>query len=623
MTLPQPKPLPIPFDLLVIRLTRQSYYADNAVFQLTAIKPPFPIGGGAFRIDTEDVLDRFRRSFNNRLELSRLFYTPAAEESPEAERARQLLASLGEELFALLPQAFQEGWPLLLQQVFERGHGLRLVLETQAGDQADQLLSLPWELLYFKETRNYPARAARLLVVRRLLGALRRSPLPMKPPYNVIHVIAHEPTSPPKYWIDEQLQQVERDTIPQAISPGVYTRVERPGSVEALQQSLTDHAYHIVHFLGHGELLDSPNGASHPSAPRAYLRFNSAAGQPQWVSGDNLQLRLSGTPSVQLLVLNACHGGSAAVSNLALELLNSGLPYVIAIQSDILQDAAQSFVRAFYTELQQGRDIDYAVAAGRAAIATDMPAAADWCLPVFYTNVGLPNLPAINSLSERIFHWIGTERGQQGFLATNQWLGVLSFAVGLLLLISGTAPARPDVFVLARQLAWLVLIPPLAALAAYHWAGLAKPALWPGSMRAALGVRMWAAATITLGLLVTYAWLLILLMASTGFWALLSPQARAILFIPLPVLGSLVSYAQAMGFGRAFISNSRVEWQGFQWDEFLMVVGGYVTLAIPLLVEGVLFQLMAPPRSIVLIGVGVLLLFVRAALRQEWTDPAS
>jgi hypothetical protein len=56
-------------------------------------------------------------------------------------------------------------------------------------------------------------------------------------------------------------------------------------------------------------------------------------------------------------------------------------------------------------------------------------------------------------------------------------------------------------------------------------------------MRAALWVRMWAAATIVLGLLVTYAWLLVLLMASIGFWALLSPLARAMLLIPLAVLG--------------------------------------------------------------------------------------
>jgi hypothetical protein len=250
MTIPSPEPLPVPFDRLVIRLSRQSFYDHTSVFQATVKETPFPIQGGAFRLNTERVLDEFRHSFNNRVKLSQMFYTPAAEESPEAEHTRQVLAALGEELFSLLPEGFREGWPHLLQQVFEREHGLRVVVEAEAGNQADQLLSLPWELLHFKETQSYPARSARLLVVRRLLGAGRRSPLQMRSPYNVVHIIAHNPTDPDPYSIDEQLQDVERETIPQAVLPGAYTLVERPGSVEALQQSLTKHPFHVVHFLG-------------------------------------------------------------------------------------------------------------------------------------------------------------------------------------------------------------------------------------------------------------------------------------------------------------------------------------------------------------------------------------
>jgi hypothetical protein len=78
-----------------------------------------------------------------------------------------------------------------------------------------------------------------------------------------------------------------------------------------------------------------------------------------------------------------------------------------------------------------------------------------------------------------------------------------------------------------------------------------------------------------------------------------------------------------MGFGRAFITNSHVEWQGFQWDEFFMVAGGYLMLACPLLIEGVVLTMVAPPTSIVLLVVGTVLVFLYAALRREWTDLAS
>src|SRR5690606_24635058 len=140
--------------------------------------------------------------------------------------AQAALAQVGEEIYALLPATFRREFPRLIQRVYARDEGIRLILEAQAGDKADRLLSLPWELLFFLETGQFLARTPRLLVVRRLLGAPRRSALEMVAPYRLVHVIAAGAT--PGGDIEEELQQIEKETLPTVAGAQHYTRVADP-----------------------------------------------------------------------------------------------------------------------------------------------------------------------------------------------------------------------------------------------------------------------------------------------------------------------------------------------------------------------------------------------------------
>src|SRR6185503_8903081 len=115
--------------------------------------------------------------------------TPA-DLDPDVELATQELASLGTQLYQLLPEALREGLPRLFQHVFDKGRGVRLVFEARAGDQADQLLSLPWEICYFKELRLHLGLMPRVIIVRRLLETVRQASPLVAPPFRVAHVIA-------------------------------------------------------------------------------------------------------------------------------------------------------------------------------------------------------------------------------------------------------------------------------------------------------------------------------------------------------------------------------------------------------------------------------------------------
>lgn len=428
------------------------------------------------------------------------------------------------------------------------------------------------------------------------------------------------PADPTRYRIDENLQRMEREVIPRAIAPGRYRLVEKPASVERVHEALCDDQYHIVHFLGHGEMDNVDRGYT----PRGYtrrghLRFVSDEGAPQKVTGERLQhLLLDAAPGVQLIVLNTCYGGSTAVGNVALELIHSGLPYVVAMQEEITQDAAKSFIQTFYAELQKGRSIEYAVAIGRFAIAADMPGAIDWCLPALYTNVGVPEQPVALKMSDRLWQWFSQPDAPRQLGRAVWGIGALHLAVGLLLLLSGASPPLPD----PRFMIWitggLAVAPPLLSLGAQLWGVLEVPSTWRFSERTAVAVRLLAGASVGLGMASVGVWIGLILLAGLGFWGLLSSAVQFVVLGVAFAFSVVFSFSQAVGHVRAFISDACVERPAFQGDELAVVVAGYGLLLAPLI--GLKFApvLIGPPQGNVIVGLILLAAGSRIDTRSDF-----
>jgi len=617
------KPPPeIPYDDLVIRLRRQTHWDDSgqvpkdlrstpwndaAVFQAEVRQTPWPLQGGAFRIDSTQNLEEFQSIFVQRMTFSHFFYDyndPPQPDTPGFAQTVEQLLQLGNKLYQLLPVSFQLELPTLTQRSLEQGHGLRLILEARAGDQADRLLSLPWELLFFEATRAYAARTPRLLVIRRLLDAVRQSPIQMSAPYHTVHVIAHSPAAP----IELKLREVEQQILPAAVGPAHYSLVDQPASVEQMLTTLQTHRAQVVHFLGHGELPPSTNGENQAGA-RAYLRFVDQADQPQWVTGEQLQHLLSGAPGVQLIVLNACHGGSVAANNIALDLVYSGFPYVVAMQGPITQEAARHFIQAFYTELQRGQAIEAAVAAGRFAIAAHLPGAIDWCLPVLYTSVGLAEKSTSLKTVEWVEDWFRRPHIVHVVASTSFVLAGAQLATGVQLWLRGETLPLPDAGLMLKTLGWLALTPPLVAWWVWRTGGLPIPKTWPRSTYVTLFVRMFVAATIGVSLPLLYlVWFNVILLVGMGVWQWLPPAAQIITLVVFALAAVLVSYAQARSHGLGFITSAQVSDLPFAWGELLVALAGYFFLAIPLLLFYPATSLAHPPYGNLLIGCISLLL---------------
>lgn len=581
---------------------RRTAWGDAYVFQAEVRQSPVPLQGGAFRIQLAEQLTTFQRIFASRVTFSRHCYnyaTPPQAETRELATALHDLNALGEELYKLLPVSFHQELPGLIQHSFERGHGVRLILEAHAGDQADRLLSLPWELLFLAETRIAAARSPRLLVVRRLLDAIRQNPVTLTAPYQTVHVIAHSAHSP----IGAALQTAERQALPQAIGADYYHLVDDAGSVENLLTALQQQRAQVVHFLGHGE-FHHPTDGSQAAIPRAYLRFVDEAGQVQWVTGEQFQHLLSGTPGVQLVVLNACHGGSTAANNIALDLVYSGFPYVVAMQGEITQDAAGHFIQAFYKALQAGHALDYAVAAGRFAIYAHLPGAIDWCLPVLYTNIGLAEKPPLRKTVAAIEDWFRHPQVTHPIAMASLMLGGAHLATGLLLWRQGVTVLLPSANFLALTLGWLVVAPPLIAWWVLKSGQLPIPICWSSSIYHALQVRVLSAAAMGIGLPILYVvWFNLILLVGLDLWSLLPTLGQGVLLGLLAVGALFISYAQALSHGLGFITSAHVGDMPFEWGELLIVVVGYLMLALPLFLLYRWPDFLAPPFSNLLIGI--------------------
>lgn len=583
----------IQFQDIVLRFTRQTYYADERIFQLQVQKSPFPLSSSAFQMPTESQLQKFQELFAQRLEMGQFFnrFTLPDALTPEAD-----LADLGQALYALLPTTFQQSFPRVVQSIFEKGHGVRLILEAAAGDKASFLLGIPWEILFFETASTFPLRSPRVLIVRRLLEVVRRSAVHLQPPLNILHVIAHDPNSPPRYWITEPLQCAEQEKIQDSVAAGKYHLVARPGSVEQMLAALQQSPYHVLHFLGHGEIYSSELLPSHTE--RGYLCFISAEHTLQWVSGEQLQHLLEFSPTLQLVTLNACHGGANVARSVALELVYNGLPYVVAFQGEILQESAQYFIAAFYAALQAGSPLDYAVALGRAAIAAHLPQTMDWCLPVLYTNAGFDQPSRLAQAAEYLWHWQSSPPARYWWAGINLACGGALLLVSTLMLLSGQTVSLQPPPVLTWIMGITVFLPFLLTLVAYPQLRGFIPPAWTAANKTATLLRALASAAIGLGLPMLYVWLGFVLSVAVGLWSHLSALAQIILlgclFMPGIGLSCLLSYSQMIGQARALISNAQATTAPRGWGDLFILIGGYFTLLVPLLLW-LLAPLFPPP----------------------------
>jgi tetratricopeptide (TPR) repeat protein len=156
---------------------------------------------------------------------------------------------------------------------------------------------------------------------------------------------------------------------------------------KALRTALAEREYHIFHYIGHGtigEIVVEDND-DHGGT--------RAPGHVHEITGQRLGVDLRGphgTP--HLVVLNTCEGAALEHGDLytsvAAELIQQGVPAVIAMQLKIKDLSAIQFAAGLYRALAKGATIDEALIQARKELYPtdegDSGQSQDWGIPVMY-----------------------------------------------------------------------------------------------------------------------------------------------------------------------------------------------------------------------------------------------
>jgi CHAT domain/HYDIN/CFA65/VesB-like, Ig-like domain/Bacterial Ig domain len=267
-----------------------------------------------------------------------------------------------------------------LNETFGGGGGLRIRLRL---DGAPEAVNWPWEYLYDRARRQYPARSVFTPLVRYSPrdDLLAPQPLPIAPPVRIL-VMVSAPADRVRLKADAEWDRLKRTLDPLERAGRVAVDRLDHATLRDLQRKLGEAEYHAFHFIGHG--------GYDPVGRRGVLVFEDVAERAREVAAEDVAAILHDSPSLRLAVLNACEGARTSTEDpfagTAQTLLHQGLPAVVGMQFPISDVAAVSFASGFYEAVAAGLPMDAAVTEGRKAVLADGNQV-EWGTPVLYLRV--------------------------------------------------------------------------------------------------------------------------------------------------------------------------------------------------------------------------------------------
>ena len=256
------------------------------------------------------------------------------------DRDREL-RRLGEQVgAALFAHGSAEKVTALLDEVVRSGATVHLTIET--GESA--LLSIPWEAARLPDGRT-PALETGVHLSRHFAGNEDLEQTPRAGPLKILVGVG----APDEGKTEAAALDLERElqTILDALDEAnrgdeevAQVRILEVCNAETIGEALGEQAYHVLHLSGHG----SASG----------IELENEDGEPVPTSAEELAraIRASGRPA-PLVFLAACHTGRGdpETSGVAAELLNRGVPAVLAMQSAVSDVYATQLAGAFYRRL--------------------------------------------------------------------------------------------------------------------------------------------------------------------------------------------------------------------------------------------------------------------------------
>lgn len=302
---------------------------------------------------------------------------------------------------------------------------LRLYIEEK------ELGSLPWEFLYDSQKNEYICLTDNTSLVRYVAFPEPIQPLTLKPPLQILGMIANPNDQDP---IDrEHEMSIVRQALKDLEKKGLVkiTWIEKQTS-DVLQQYIQEAPWHIFYFIGHGRY-------EHKNSEGQFA-FVTNNDQTDWISAKQIADMFKDCSSLRLMILDACEGARGSERDIftssASVLVSQGVPAVLTMQYKIIDDAKIKSIHAFYKALLERTllkevPVDMAVMQARKAINPGTTNKLEFGILTLYT-----------SLSDGIlFEWPQKKRQWRKFFLKIPWgsvtriIAFLFLFVGIIMLL--------------------------------------------------------------------------------------------------------------------------------------------------------------------------------------------
>ena len=240
------------------------------------------------------------------------------------------------------------------------------------------LANISWECLYDADDYGFIGRSRMTALVRYLELPKPPRPFPISLPLRVLAMISAPSDIP---WLSgaEEWGRLNRGLEDLAHSGTVHLSRLESGTLLALQRSLRQQDYHVLHFIGHGGY----DGDARDDA----LAMEDAQGTTRLVTGRVLGEMLRDHRSLRLVVLNASEDAGTArdgrFGGVAQALLRQGISAVVAMGFPVSDQAAAVFSQSFYQAVADGLPVDVATSEARMAMFA-AGSEVEWTAPMLY-----------------------------------------------------------------------------------------------------------------------------------------------------------------------------------------------------------------------------------------------
>jgi hypothetical protein len=294
-------------------------------------------------------------------------------QSPEMALAMQFGGHLFEAIFR---GKVRDVYRRTVDLASERGKGVRLSLRLT---EAPRLRAIPWEFLF--DEPNFLSISTQTPVVRYLDLPEPKRPLAVDGPLRILGVVSN-PEGSAELDVQQEQARLENALTSLVDAGSVAIDWLAKPTLSELQRELTNHEFHVFHFIGHGGFDDANDDGA--------LLFEDQGRRGRLVTGWDLGTLLRDETSLRLAVLNACEGARSSVEDpfagVAAGLVQRGIPAVVAMQFEVSDRAAIAFADGFYSALARSYPVDAAMAEARKAIFAD-DNDVEWATAVLFMRV--------------------------------------------------------------------------------------------------------------------------------------------------------------------------------------------------------------------------------------------